>query len=313
MHVPARIGSLLLLGALLSPHAALAEPPPDEGFFSFLNFRGSLDEGGHTRYVAPLTNPLFNETPQITTEARPIYFFNEIPNDFITTGGSFHVVALEIRVALTERLGFIASKDGYAWIDFDKVLDDENGFANISLGFKYALLSMPEEEAILTAGLEYEAPTGSIRTADIDLQGGGDGFFDLFLTGSKAWDDGPLAGLGLQSSAGFNLAVDTNHDTSIFHYSAHAHYEVFENLFPLLELNVFTPIEDGDRLAARLDGVDLVNFGSDDRSTTVTMGGGFRYRFSRNLQMGFGGEGPLTDDNDSTLAWRIYTDFVISF
>jgi len=99
--------------------------------FAF-NLRGSLAQ--HDRYVPPLANPLFNETPYITTEIRPIYFHNELPDDFLTGGGDITVVAAEIRVALTERLGIIASKDGYADADFDAVLDDENGFANVSLG-----------------------------------------------------------------------------------------------------------------------------------------------------------------------------------
>ena len=70
-------------------------------------------EGRHTRYVPPLTNPVFNETPYITTEARGIYMYNEIPDgdDFVTDGGNINLAALQLRVALTERLGFIATKD----------------------------------------------------------------------------------------------------------------------------------------------------------------------------------------------------------
>ena len=51
--------------------------------FSFLglNFKGSLGEGRHSRYAPPLTNPILNETPYITTEARPFYAYNNIPND----------------------------------------------------------------------------------------------------------------------------------------------------------------------------------------------------------------------------------------
>ena len=91
------------------------------------------DEGRHWRYVAPLSNPLFNETPYITTELRPIYFHQTIPDDFLTQGGDIDVVAIQARLALTDRLGIIASKDGYADIDFDSVLPDEDGFANISV------------------------------------------------------------------------------------------------------------------------------------------------------------------------------------
>ena len=72
------------------------------------------------------------------------------------------VVAAELRVALTERLGFIASKDGYAEAEFDQTLADETGFANISVGLKYAVINRPADETILTIGLEYEPPTGNL-------------------------------------------------------------------------------------------------------------------------------------------------------
>lgn len=68
--------------------------------------------------MPPVSNPLFNETPYITTELRPIVFHQTIPDDFITGGGDIDVIAAEGRTALTERLGFIASKDGCADIHF---------------------------------------------------------------------------------------------------------------------------------------------------------------------------------------------------
>lgn len=86
------------------------------------NFKGSLRDGLHTRYVPPLANPLFNETPYITTEIRPLFIYNKLPNDFLTRGGDIRVVAAEIRVALTDRLGIIASSDGFADANFNAVL-----------------------------------------------------------------------------------------------------------------------------------------------------------------------------------------------
>jgi hypothetical protein len=75
--------------------------------FLGLDLEGSFGEGRHSRYVPPLSNPLFNETPYITTEVRAIYFHQEIPDGFVTNGGDIDLVAVELRVALTDRLGFI--------------------------------------------------------------------------------------------------------------------------------------------------------------------------------------------------------------
>ena len=103
--------------------AAVSVSPAVSEEFKF-DFKGSLGPGRHTRYVPPLANPLLNETPYITTEARPLILYNDIPDSFLTGGGTIVIGAVEVRIALTERLGFIASKDGYADLDFDAVLPD---------------------------------------------------------------------------------------------------------------------------------------------------------------------------------------------
>lgn len=271
------------------------------------DFKGSLAPGKHTRYVPPLANPLLNETPYITTEARPLLLYNEIPDGFLTTGGTIVIGAVEVRIALTERLGFIASKDGYADLNFDAVLPDEEGFVNISAGFKYAVHSDPANQSILTLGFEYEPPTGNIETAGIDLQGRGDGMLDLFITGAKAWDK-----LGLQGSVGANLALDGDHDSSMIHYSLHADYEVASGLFPMIELNGFTTIDNGTRTAANFEGIDLVNFGSTNSGTVVLGAIGARWRLNDHVIFGAGYEAPLGGREDLT-DWRLNFDMVLSY
>lgn len=118
-------------------------------------------------------NPIRNETPYITTEARPIFIHHVIPSKFVTGGGNINLFAVELRVALTERLGFIATKDGYADLNFDGVLPDTHGYLNISAGFKYALISDHKNQKYFTVGIEYEPPTGDISTGGIDFQGDG--------------------------------------------------------------------------------------------------------------------------------------------
>ncbi|MCW5730161.1 MAG: hypothetical protein KIT20_05345 [Alphaproteobacteria bacterium] len=294
-----------LCAGLLTVGLSLAAPARADGFF---DFRGSLGEkGGHKRYVPALSNPLFNETPYITTELRPIYLHQDIPNDFLTRGGSIDLGAAELRIALTDRLGFIASKDGYGKIRFKKLLPDDSGFANISFGFKYAVISDPAQDLIVTLGAEYEPPSGNLKAGLIRLQGDGDGFLDLFVTGAKAFGK-----LGLQGSVGTNLAIDGDHDSSMLHYSAHASYELLPNFFPLVEFNGFTTISKGKRTVANFEGVDLVNFGSTESGTVATMAVGARYRFNRHFQIGAGYEFPVTERED-ILNWRVYFDAVITF
>ena len=269
-----------------------------------LEFGGSRAEG-HDRYVPPLTNPIFNETPYITTEVRPFYMFQEISSDLGTNGGEINLFAIQLRLALTERFGLIATKDGYADIHFDEGLQDEDGFANLAFGVKYAAYSSPESDSIISVGVEYEAPSGNLKTGGIDLQGDGDGFFDLFATGATVV--GPV---GLQGSFGFNLAVDDDHNSSLFHFSAHADVEATPWLFPIVELNGLAVVDDGDRTAIDLEGNDLVNLGATDSGTVVTIGGGLRFVLSDHIILGVGAETPVTND-EGLMDWRLTTDAVI--
>ena len=192
-------------------------------------------------------------------------------------------------------------------LQFDQALPDEEGLINISAGFKYAIISRPEKDEILTVGIEYEPPIASIQTGGISLQGKGDGFLDLFVTGARAFDK-----VGLQGSIGTNLAIDADHDSSLLHYSAHADYELLPNFFPLIEINGYTTIDEGNRTAANFEGDAWVNFGSTDSGTVVTVAGGARYRFTKHIQIGFGYEEPVTDRED-LMEWRTYFDLILSF
>lgn len=134
------MGSLfrcLVLCAALSSGliaTARAEGSPLRQWF---DVEGSLstDQFGR-RYVPPVSSALYNETPFITTELRPMYIYHDIPDDSVVRGGYGHVVAVQARLAVTDRLGLIATKDGYTDLHFSQALPDTDGFNNIALGAK---------------------------------------------------------------------------------------------------------------------------------------------------------------------------------
>jgi hypothetical protein len=300
--------SKLLSASVAAAVLAVGGPAAADGLLGTFDLKGSFGEtGGHKRYVPSIANPVFNETPYITTELRAIYMHQDLPKEFLTGGGNIDMGAAQIRIAITDRLGFIATKDGYADLHFKRGLPDEEGFANLAAGLKYAVISDPKTNTILTVGAEYEAPTGNLKTGGISLQGKGDGFIDLFVTGATTFDK-----LGFQASIGTNLALDNDHDSSMLHYSANVNYEVLPNFFPMIELNGFTTIDKGRRTVANFEGMDLVNFGSTDSGTVVTAAVGARYRFNENVMVGIGYERPVTDRED-LLNWRVYADLVIRY
>lgn len=279
------------VGVVLAMCIILAAGQSWAGFFDKGSF--SQEGGFKGRYVPPISNPIYNETPYITTEVSLWYLHQVIPEKSIVSGGYINVGAAQARLALTDRLGLIATKDGYADAHFGNVLEDTNGFANIALGLKYALFQDPENDAILTVGGRYEIPVGNIDTSGVSLQGHGSGLTDLFVSGAKSWDK-----IGLEANLGTNIATSSHNNTSQFHYSLHADYALTEKFFPVIEVNGITPMKEGKRVALNLEGHDLLNLGSSGLGTTATAAVGFRYVIMKNVQVGAAWEKTITSRKD---------------
>ena len=275
------------------------------------DLKGSLGEGKHKRYVAPVSNPLLNETPYITTEARLAFIHHSFPNTVpglgLPGGGNTNIIALQLRIALTERLGFIANKDGYADVNFTAPGLDDDGFANIAFGFKYALFSNPEKETLVTAGLTYEAPTGRLKAGPFWLQGNGDGFLTPFISAANTYGK-----LGVEAMLNTKLALDRDKNASWFHYALHADYEILPDVFPLVELNGYTPINEANATPFAFEGYDVVSIGGNDLSTVISFAVGSRYKISDHVMAGIAYETPLTGRQD-LLNWRLTADLIFYY
>ena len=77
-------------------------------------------------------------------------------------------------------------------------------------------------------------------------------------------------------------------------------------------LDGITTIDNGNRTAGDFEGFDLLNFGSTDSGTIITLAGGARYSLTDNLIAGLGYEAPLTNRED-IINWKFYADLVITF
>jgi hypothetical protein len=302
----------LALGRLIAGLAILSSCP---AVFAAEDPTVPASASEETRYVPPVTNPYFNESAQIRTEIRPLYFYNKLPDDFVSvagfkSGGDLNVVTVQGREAITDRLAFIFTKNGYADLQFDELLPSDDGSLNISLGAKYAAIALPKSHTYLTGGLRYEGPSGDLESGTLELQGGGDGFFDLFMSFETAlWNR-----LGVETSTGFNMAVDRDHDATSYHAAVHVDYEVVRGLFGVLETNVITVLDEGDRtdssLLGSFEGYDVFSFGSTKAGTVATMGFGGRYRLGPNALFGLAYEIPVTSRKD-LIDFRIGLDFVL--
>ena len=68
------------------------------------------------------------------TEVRPLYVYHKVDDDFLSPlldGGDAHVVALQLRVAVTDRLAILATKDGYVFLrpkeEVPNAIETKNG------------------------------------------------------------------------------------------------------------------------------------------------------------------------------------------
>jgi hypothetical protein len=152
----------------------------------------------------PISNPTLFDLALPGTNVHPIFIYQNLPSHVNTTigdvpmGGDFQVYALQFEIALNERLSIVATKDDYVDLNPDGALwSDENGFANIAAGLKYAFLYDPDNATVVSGTATFEIPTGNHGV----FQGEGDGAVNLILSGLKAVGPFP-AGWGGRRSSG---------------------------------------------------------------------------------------------------------------
>jgi hypothetical protein len=258
-----------------------------------------------TDMISPVSAPTTNEDPRITTELRPMYVYHQISNGFVTGGGRIQAAAVQARVALTDRIGFIATKDGYAWLDTDDVLPDQDGWMNLAFGFKGSVWQDEESASIVSLGLRYEAPSGN---TDV-FQGEGDGVLNPFLSAAKGIDAG-FSDVHLQLYSGPRLPISGD-DSTFWDTSLHADYQVGA-FYPLAELNWVHVLDSGRRIPIDQEGFDILNLGSTDvdGDDVLTAAFGARYRVADWLDLGATGEFPITNRED-IFGWRVTADVII--
>lgn len=244
--------------------------------------------------IAPVTNPIFFEDAVIRSEIRPIFAYHNIDDGFAVGGGTAQLYALQIRYAITDRLAFIATQDGYFTIK-NKALNDPEGWMDLAAGFKYALIDDEASNFILTPGLTFHIPSGDQEV----FQGRGGGEFNPFISFQKGWGD-----LHLSGNVGTRIPICGNEQSTVAHYSLMLDYYTCQWFIPFISFNGFTVLNDGQNIGLNSEGYDVINFGSSQANgvTQGMLGAGFRSRIFKNVDLGLAYEkaviGPqdLTDD-----------------
>lgn len=237
-------------------------------------------------FISPISNPVFFEDPRNLTEARFIFLNHQVPA--AAGGGNVQLYALQLRARLTENVSLIATKDGFV-TSSNPLIDD--GWADLSAGLKFNLLTDPQAQRLLSTGFTFEMPTGMART----LQRNGDGELNLFLSGGQRNGSNQLL-----SAAGFRLPMNTTDESQVFYWSNHLSRMVSPRAWILTEFNWYHWLKSGQDGLAGVEGLDLFNLGSTGvaGNDIVTQAVGLKFKPHRATEIGVAYEFPLTERRD---------------
>ena len=284
------------------------------------------ETSGFEQARRPITNPTLFDLALPTTNIRPIFLNHVLPSQIsagggkVPFGGDAQLYALQFEYALSDKLSIVATKDGYVDMNFDNpAFNDSSGFANLGGGLKYAFLRDPISQTAVSGSLTLEFPTGN---SDV-FQGEGKGLANVIISGLKLVDDWQFAG-------GAGLQLPFSDEQAVMGWtSAHVSYEVSKWFIPLVEINWFHVIDEGNGTgnfggllgggvpgAVEFEGGDLFNIGAtnaSDNPDLVTAAIGFRSRLTDSVTAGAAYEIPLTDEEDSLMENRLNLDLTWTF
>jgi hypothetical protein len=297
---------MLAIGLSLASTARAAAPEGCPMYFPDLRCDR---HGRYEGFSAPMSFPYLFEDPFITTGVYAWGLWHEFPERSVFQGGDATVAAVQLRLAITDRLGLIATQDGFTNMRPDNpLLDSEQGYMDLIAGLKYALIDRPDDRFILSGSLRYKTSQG---TRSI-LQGGGEGGWLPGL--SLAYGTGETHVI---ADVGSYFPVDGDAESSFAFYNLHVDYSVSPRFAPFVELNGIYWIDEGDgsqtvKLSngARLpisaiqaalgtgpfEGLDVANLGSQRMNGKDYISGaaGFRFAVADRISLGLAYERPLT-------------------
>jgi hypothetical protein len=301
---PAAAAALLWL---LSAASALALPPECPTWFPDLRCDRS---GRYPGFSMPIQMPYLFEDPFITTGLYGFGIYHEYPDSSAFEGGQVWIASVQARLAITDRLAFIATKDGYVFHDPDNpILPSEDGFWNITPGLKYALIDMPEKNFILSPSFRVEIPTGQQKV----FNGYGDGV--AIPAVSTAWGKGPFHTI---ADFGSQIPFDTGKQSTSLFWNLHLDWLFFDRVAPMFEIGGLHYVASGNgRLKIRtslgrlpvgavegiygsFEGVDAANLGSAGvRGNDIVVATfGARVLLTKHVNFGVAYGYPLTDRED---------------
>ena len=261
---------------------------------------------GFEHFHFPVGNPIYFEPPTNESHVRLLYLHHNFADGSQLQGGDLDVIAAQARLALTERLSLIATKDGYSWLDTGLLGEDE-GVNDLAAGLKYTFYVDREADLLMAAGARYQ-----IKSGDSEILQGNVKELSPFFSIAKGFDR-----LHLVASVTDRIPLDSDDGNNILQWDLHLDYDIAPDVLPgfapFIELHGLHYLSDGDRLPLSVGGVDYANLGSSDvsGSTVIWAGIGARWELSPHASLGFAYEHALTNRNADIFEDRITIDFIL--
>lgn len=258
---------------------------------------------GFEEFHEPIGQPIYFESPFNDTGLRFLYLKHDFSDQSTLAGGDVQIYALQARLALSERLALIATKDGYSILDAG-IVEDE-GWNDLALGLKYVAVASRAHDFVLTPGIRYMAENGHRGI----LQGGVDEL-SPFVSFAKGWDD-----LHLVGNTTLRVPLDSNDGNVVGHWDLHLDYDINPRqrtvVAPTVEVHGVHYLDDGD-LGLNVGGLDYANLGSQPAEHFVAWAGvGARVEIDNRFEIGLVYEFALTDPDDDIMDERITFDFIV--
>ncbi len=201
--------------------------------------------------VAPISAPYYHEDSFITTDVRGWFAYHSFPQEGPLGGGSGRDYAVELRLALTDRLQLVANKDGY--LDLDSGLVKESGWNDVAAGLKYALIQDYKNDFHVAVGLGYQFAVGDPSVLQNDQEARG------WVSVNKGFDKLHLgATLNYLKFTGSEDALGSSDRIT---YHLHADYWINKWFSPVIELNGYHCTDRGSNDPLPFSGADLANLG----------------------------------------------------
>lgn len=281
--------------------------PEVRGFNPILGAALSLSSDSHfPRFIGPSSNPWLAKDPRSLTEARILGVLNWSPEDQAFERSLQQSYLVQLRVALNDRWSLSLEKSGYSFFNQGS-LGTTDGWNNLAFSGKYVMIRDVENQFLVSASVQYEAPTGE---ADV-YQRPSDGSVTGILTAGKEfccfWH--ALGNIGVRAPL-------SNEGSTLLFTQLHIDRELMGWLHPLVEVNYYHQLTEGR-------GVYPANFGQGDAfldwsvpgttgSDLVTMAFGFRAKCNRSAELGLTYERPLTDTG-RVLDHRVIAEFILRY